>query len=199
MQKNTKVTDPMEVKEIFMAMKEEYFSIIGLDKSREKDYAFLLNLIPAYLSSTGSYDVINNFNVILQGACALQDEDSNNKAVVSIIELEVQEGNIKRHSYIITPLNFKGMFSNMGIVYYAYVFIKPAASGYSGAGTSIQSFIQNFIDDHIPKVHQKIIKIKSVSSFEGLFYERGPIVNVWFPIFEIPIGGLQYDERFIDP
>jgi len=179
-------------------MKEQYFSIMGIDKSKEKDYSFKVHLIPAFLPSTGSYDVINNFNLILEGACALQDEDSNNKAVVSIIELVVQEGDIKTHSYIIAPLNFEGTFSNMGIGYYAYVFIEPSASGYSGTGPDIQRAMQKSINEHTSKVNHKVINVKSISSFEGLFYERGPIVNVFFPGFEIPLDDRQYDERFMD-
>ena len=199
MQENTKVTDPAEVNKIFMAMKEDYFSIMELDKNSEKGYSFNVHVVPAFLPSSGSYEVVNDFDLILEGACALQDEDSDNKAVVSIIELAVQERKIKTYSYIITPLNFKGTYSNMGIGYYAYVFIEPAASGYSGTGPDIQRSIQNSIDDHIPKVRQKVINVRSVSSFEGLFYERGPIVNVVFPGFEIPLDGSQYDERFMGP
>lgn len=115
MQKNTKVTDPTEVKEIFMAMKEEYFSIMGVDKSNEKDHPFKVHLIPAYLPLHGPYEVINNFNLILEGAYALRNQDSNTKLIVSIIELVVQESSTKSHSYIITPLNFDGI----GNGYYA--------------------------------------------------------------------------------
>lgn len=189
------VNDTAEVIEILSAMREQYFSIMELDKKKWDDYPFKVHLIPAFFPSTGSYEVINNFNPILEGACALRDEDLNKKVVVSIIELVVQQGDIKSHSYIITPLNVKGM----GIRYYAYVFIEPATSGYSGTGPDIQRSIQNSIDEHIPKVRQKVINIRSVSSFEGLFYERRPVVDVWFPCFKIPIGHRQYDERFVDP
>ena len=199
MQENIKVTDPAEVNEIFRAMKEEYFSIMELDKNIENDYSFKVHLIPDFLPSSGSYEAINDFNLILEGACALLDEDSNKKAIVSIIELVVKDGNIKKHSYIITPLNFKGIVSNMGSGYYAYVFIEPATSGYSGTGPAIQRAIQNSINEHISKVNQKVINVRSVSSFGGLFYERGPVVNVWFPGFKIPTSDSQYDERFMDP
>ena len=199
MQENTKVKDRKEVNEIFRAMKEQYFSIIGLDKNREKSYSFNIHLVPAFLPSSGSYEVINSFNLILEGACALHDEDSNRKAIVSIIELVVDEGHVKTHSYIITPLNFEGTFSNTGIGYYAYVFVEPAASGYHGTGPDVQIAIQKSIKEHISKVNHKVINAKSVSSFGGLFYERGPIVNVLFPEFEIPIGDSQNDERFVDP
>jgi hypothetical protein len=194
-----KVTDPKEVNEIFRAMKEQYFSIMELDKNREEDYSFKVHLIPDFLTLSGSYEVINDFNLILEGACALRDEDSNKKAVASIIELVVQEGDINRHSYIIAPLNFEGTFSNMGIGYYAHVFIGPATSGYPGAGPNIQGAIQTSIKEHISKVKHKIINVRSVDSFEGLFYERGPIVNVFFPGFEIPLEDRQYDKRFMDP
>ena len=193
------VNDTAEVIEILSAMREQYFSIMELDKNREKDYSFKVHLIPDFLPSTGSYEVINDFNLILEGACALIGKDSNKKAVVSIIELVVQDGNIKRHSYIITPLNFEGTASDTGIGYYAYVFIEPATSGYSGTGPAIQRAIQKSIDEHISKVNQKVINIRSVKSFKGLFHERGPIVNVLFPGFEIPLDASQYDERFMDP
>ncbi len=194
-----KVTNPAEVIEILRTMKEQYFSIMELDNNIEENYSFKVHLIPAFLPSSGSYEVINDFNLILKGAYTLQDEDSNMKEVVSVIELVVQQGDIKGHSYIITPLNFARTFNNMGIGYYAYVFIETATSGYSGTGPYIQRSIQNCIDNHIPKACQKIINVRSVSSFEGLFYERGPLVNVFFPGFEIPISGRQYDKRLEDP
>ncbi|QRF76128.1 hypothetical protein Thermo_01645 [Thermoplasmatales archaeon] len=192
------VDDPAEVTEILRAMKEQYFSIMELDKNRERDYSFEVHLVPAFFPSSGSFEVINNFNLILEGACALRDQGSNKNVVVSIIELVVDKGNGKSHSYIITPLNFKGTSSSSGPGYYAYAFIEPAASGYAGTGPSIQRSIQNCIDDHIPKVRQKVINVSSISSFEGLFYERGPVVNVFFPRFEIHIGLGEYDERFVD-
>ena len=86
----------------------------------------------------------------------------------------------------------------MGIGYYAYVFIEESTSGYSGTGPVIQRAIQNSIYEHTSKVSQKVINVRSVKSFEVLFYERGPIVNVFFPGFEIPIGDRQNDERFMD-
>lgn len=198
MQKNTKVTDTKEVKEILKAMKEHYFFLRRLDKNREED-SFEVHLVPAFLPSSGSFEVINDFNLILEGACALRDENSNKKVVVSIIELVVQDGNMESHSYIITPLNFQGTVSNSAIGYYAYVFIGAATSGYHGSGSERQRSIQNSIDDHIPKVRQNVINVRSVKSFEGLFYERGPVVNVWFPGFEIPIRDSEYDKRFMGP
>lgn len=192
------VDDPEDVVEILNILKEELFDIMELDIQSENDYSFLVHFVPAFLPGSGSYEVINNFKLIYEGACLQSKSVKNAKSTVSLIELVVDEGSIKGHSYLITPGVFKGTFSNMGPGYYSYAFIRPATSGYSGTGPDIQRSIQEIIDDNIPLVKQRVASVNSVESLEGLFYERGPIVDMFFPNFEIPLGGFDYDKRFME-
>ena len=198
MEEESLVKNPEHVTEILQAMREEFFSLMGLDKATENDYSFAVHMLPAHLPGSGSYEVINNFKLILDGACAQPSLGKDTDTRVSVKELVVDGGSIKGHSYIITPLKFKGIMSSMGDWYYSYVFFRPATSGYDGTGPDIQRSIQAFIDGKIPIVKQKVVKVKSSDSLEGLFYERGPIVDIFSPRFEVAIGYQGYDKRFME-
>ena len=189
------VKRPEDVKEVLHVMKEEFFELMGLD-TEDEDVSFRIHMIPAFLYGSGSFEVINGFNLILEGACALPAFEGRNTKRVSVIELVADEGNVKGHSYIVTPLNFVGTYSNVGKGYYSYFFVRPATSGYSGTGPEIQRLIQSSIDSKIPIVRQRVANIKSSKSLNGLFYERGPIVNISFPDFLIGLGPFEYDDRF---
>ena len=194
-----RVTNPNDVLEILDIMKNEYFSLLGIDERKESEHFLRFYFVPAYISGSGSYGVINNFKLILDGASALCKSGNDKVSTVSVLELVVNEGNMDRHSYIVTPIDFRGIFSNMGKELYSYFFLEPATSGYSGTGPDIQRAIQEMIDNSIPKTRQKESKVNSVESLIGLFYEDGPIVNIFFPTYEIPKSRRDYDERFMRP
>jgi len=189
------VIDPDDVKEVLQIMKQEFVALMGIDEKSE--YYLIIHMLPCYLPGSGSYEAINGFNLILDGACARSYSTNTEANRVSVIELVEDEGDIKRHSYIITPVKFKGIFSSLGSAYYSYFFIQPATSGYSGTGPEIQQLMQASIDEKIPAVRQKVAKVRSLSSLTGLFYERGPIVNVAFPGFEVSKTEIDFDERFM--
>lgn len=191
------VTDPNDVKEVLHKMRQEFVALMG--PLEGKDGSLVVHMVPCFLPGSGSLEVINGFNLILDGACALPTEGDESEANrVSVIELEEDEGNIKRHSYIVTPIKFKGNFSDQRIGFYSYFFIQPATSLSPGTGPEIQKSIQKSIDNKIPVVKQRVENVRSLESLIGLFYERGPIVNISFPGFVITLEGFEYDERFTE-
>ena len=189
MEEKPSVKQPNDVKEVLRIMRREFTALMS--PLEEKDGSIVVHMVPCFLPGSGSFEVVNGFNLILDGACAQTGE-------TSVIEIEEDEGDIKLHSYIVTPTKFKGVFSDQGKGFYSYFFIRAAASGYTGTGPDIQTCIQNSIDNKIPEVKQPVVKVRSLESLIGLFYERGPIVNFYFPEFTINLGGFEYDERFKD-
>ncbi len=188
---------PKDVVQIFRILREEIFKIWEVKPDQANLHSFPLSIIPCSLSDSSGYAAVNNFKTILNGATSPERNLDDNDAVCSIIELVSVEGSIKTHSYIVTPLKFKGIFSNLGNDYWSYCFLRVATSGYSGTGPDIQEKIQEAIDQRIPVVRQREDKVRSIASLEAPFYERGPILKVFFPHFEIPIGNFEDDNRFV--
>ena len=195
MEEKPRVKKPDDVRQVLCIMKKEFIALMGL--AGKKEWDFVVHMVPCFLPGSGSLEVVNGFNLVLDGACALPTEGDESEANrVSVIELEEDEGNIKRHSYIVTPIKFKGNFSDQRIGRYSYFFIQTATSLYPGTGPEIQKSIQKSIDNKIPVVKQRVENVRSLESLIGLFYERGPIVNISFPGFIITLEGFEYDERF---
>lgn len=197
MEEKPRVKQPNDVKEVLRIMRQEFTALMG--PLEEKNGSFVVHMVPCFLPGSGSFEVVNGFNLILDGACAQTGETrERDRNRVSVIEIEEEGGDPKLHSYIVTPTKFKGVFSGQGKGFYSYFFIQPAASGYSGTGPGIQKSIQNSIDNKIPEVKQLVVNVRSLESLIGLFYERGPIVNFYFPEFTINLGGFEHDQRFKD-
>ena len=195
MEEKPRVEKPYDVRQVLSIMKKEFIALMG--SSEKKEWEFVVHMVPCFLPGSGSLEVVDGFNLILDGACALPTEGDESEANrVSVIELEEDEGDNKRHSYIVTPIKFKSNYSDQREGLYSYFFIQPATSLSPGTGPEIQKSIQKSIDNKIPVVKQRVENVRSLESLVGLFYERGPIVNIWFPGFVITLEGFEYDERF---
>ena len=109
MEEKPLVKKPGDVRQVLCIMKKEFIALMGLAEKKEWD--FVVHMVPCFLPGSGSLEVVNGFNLVLDGACALPTEGGESGANrVSVIELEEDEGDNKRHSYIVTPIKFKGNF-----------------------------------------------------------------------------------------
>lgn len=183
-----KVTNPETVTEIFEVMRHECF---------ENDRSpFLLHMIPCEMHNS-SFEVESCFSTVLNGCIDLKPIRNVKDPRTRVVELIVNEGNMKSHDYIVTPSLPDVTYSNMGIALYSYVFIGAATSGYSGTGPLIKDKIDEILKSKGNAVSHTKHAVRSTTSFAGLFYERGPVVGVWFPGFEVKAGGSNLDTRFV--
>lgn len=191
------VREPEDVTEILRLLREEIYEVWGVKPEDRGNASFEVHFIPCDLpGSNASFEVINNFGTILKGCISMPRPKTSKWLVVSVLELIIPSSGMNSHSYLVTPIDFSGTFSNFGMGFYSYVFLGSATSGYVGTGPEIQRSIQELIDQGIPTVKQKQVRIRAIDSFQGLFNERGPIVSVWFPDFKIGLKGFDYDDRF---
>ncbi len=202
MDKKLYIRENEEIKKVLKALKMEFFDLKGINKNDEDNHSFLFEFVPVELPQTAKYETINAFKTVLEGACALTDGTNSERTKVSVIELDVDEGTIESHSYIITPIEFSNGFYSFTPTFYSYFFVRSATSSkkntYQGTGTEIQKEIQLLIDNRIPIVRQKFLRLNSIKSVEGLFYELGPLVRIYFPHFEVYSRDLNVDDRFMD-
>lgn len=156
---------------------------------------FLLHLVPVCLPSH-SFEAVNCFRTILRGCINLDSTDPPTGPRLTVLELMADQGTFISHDYLVTPVNFRGLFSSMARALYSYAFIGCASSGYSGTGPAIQEQIQNELLKNKSALRHVTRKVRSMESFTGLFYERGPVVDIFYPNFEISLGGFSWDRRF---
>ncbi len=182
------VVDNADVTEVLELIRTQSFI---QDTERE----FLLHLVPMCLPSH-SFEAVNCFKTILRGCMNLDSTDPASGPRLTVLELMADQGTFISHDYLVTPLNFQGSFSSMAIGLYSYVFIGCASSGYAGTGPKIQEQIQNELSKNKSVLRHVTHKVRSMESFTGLFYERGPVVDIYYPNFEISRGGFSWDRRF---
>lgn len=183
------VKSDKDVKEVLETMRVNSFY-------EDHEASFQLHLYAMDLPYQ-SYEIVNCFTTILRGCVNMDPDKSQNKKRASVLELMVDEGDVKLHGYIINPINYHGIFSNMSAGEQAYLFLNSFSSGYGGVGPDIQRLVQIEIKKHEDSIKHTREWVNSLKSMSGLFYERGPVVNIHFPNFEIPLRGFEYDTRFV--
>lgn len=183
------VVDNRDVTEVLELIRTEAF-IHGPESE------FLLHLVPVCLPSSHSFEAVNCFRTILSGCINLDSTEPPTGPRVTVLELMTDQGTFISHDYLVTPVNFQGLFSSVTRALYSYAFIGCATSGYSGTGPAIQEQIQNELLKNKSVLRHVTRKVRSMESFTGLFYERGPIVDIFYPNFEISLGGFTWDRRF---
>lgn len=178
-----------DVREVFEAMRINSFH-------EDPEASFLLHL-HAMDVPYQSYELVNTFTTILRGCVGMSPDKHESKLRASVLELIVDEGDVKVHGYAINPIHYHGWFSNMGVGEQSYLFLNSFTSGYGGTGPDMQRLVQMEIDKHKDSIRHTRKMVNSLKSMSGLFYERGPVVSVHFPNFEIPLHGFDYDTRFV--
>ena len=189
---NSEIRDPKHINQIFRILRKEY-SIIENRPEDNMRNLYHVYMIPVCFPDTTAY-LLESFETILNGVIS-RESAPRDPPIADVIELVVDEGDIKSHSYIVAPIE-EDEHKNKRISAPLYAFIRPATSGYGGDGPADRKKIQNMIDSKIPTIRQKVYNVDDIRDFARLFKESGPIVLFFIPSLNMPGRPFDPDKRF---
>ncbi len=190
---NSEIRDPKHINQIFRILRKEYSTIENRPEDNMR-YLYQVTIIPISLPHSILY-VPKAFETILNGVIS-RESAPRDPPMADVIELVVDEGDIKSYSYIVAAIE-GDEHKNKKIARPLYAFIRPATSGYHGTGPDIREEIQSIIDSKIPTIRQTVYDVDDIYDFASLFKERGPIVELDLSTLYVYIGSFGNDKRFI--
>jgi hypothetical protein len=192
-EEDSEIRDPKHINQIFRILRQEYSRIENRPEDNMR-FSYKVIMVPVCMPSI-TLGVTEAFEDVLNGVISRKSAPKD-LPVADVIELVVNGGSIKSHSYIVAPIE-EDEHKNKNIGGPLYVFLRAATSGYRGDGPSDRRKIQNLIDSKIPTITQKVYSIDDTADFARLFKERGPIVQFSIPQLYVNIYPFSWDKRFI--
>ena len=98
---NSEIRDPKHINQIFRILRKEY-SIIENRPEDNMRNLYHVYMIPVCFPDTTAY-LLESFETILNGVIS-RESAPRDPPIAYVIELVVDEGDIKSHSYIVAPI-----------------------------------------------------------------------------------------------